>query len=292
MFIIMILMAMVLDSETLEVAVIATVVQASKVHQVMEFQVDLEALQVAMEFQVDLEALQAAMEFQVVLGALQAAMESQAATEFQGVIQEVTEMQLAQNLMFITIQVAVLAVTVQENNIMMQDFKASKDSDIVQVAMTQMLNKLEAVLLMVLHSVAQDMILVVPQHMLDHSKVMDKILEDMVDHLELQVHRHMLDHSEELILEGMDRILEDTDKISVHKVMILVHKGVMILELQDTPKVVKISVPQVMVAMMQMHNKSEEAMDHLEPQGLEMVDGKCHQATGQQIYTKELTAIQ
>jgi hypothetical protein len=140
--------------------------------------------------------------------------------------------------MSIIMQAAVLAVTDQLNIIMMLDFKALKDLDIAQVAMMEMLNKLEAVQLMVLHSVDQDMILV-DHHMvvldlilvdiaqLVHQLMLDHTVQDMI--LELQVPQHMLVLSVDMILVDMDKILEDM--ILEHKQdMILEHKQDMILE--------------------------------------------------------------
>jgi hypothetical protein len=202
--------------------------------------------------------------------------------------------------MSIIMQAVMLVVTDQLNIIMMQDFKASRESDIAQVAMTQMLNKLEAVLLMVLHSVDQDMILV--DHHMDMVEL-DLILVDIA-HLE---HQHMLDlledkilvvmdkilvvmdkisvHKLDMISVGMDKILEDTDKILELKDMILVLKQAMISEvlkldmilevLQVTHKLVMILAAQDMVDMIQMLNKS--VMDHTSHQELEIVDGKYHQ---------------
>jgi hypothetical protein len=205
------------------------------------------------------------------------------------------------------IQAAVLVVTDQLNIIMMQDFKASKDSDIVQVAMTQMLNKLEAVLLMVLHSVDQDMISAVTdkisvdiaqlvlQLMLDLSEDtilvdMDKISVHKLDMISVDtdkisediaqlVPQPMLVLSEDMILVVMDKILElKLDTISVDMDRILVLKQDMISGvLQLTHKPVMISEVQDMVDMTQMLNKSEEVMHHSVLQELEIVDGKCRQ---------------
>ena len=176
-----------------------------------------------------------------------------------------------------------------------------------------MLNKLEVVMVMVLHSVDQDMILAV-----HHMEMLDLILVDIVQlapqHIQGhsvedmisadQVPQHMLDLLEELILVTMDKILAhklvtisvDMDKILEAMDTILVHKQVMISEVHkqamilEVHKLAMILEVQDMEDMMQMHNKSD--MDHMNNQELEMVDGKYHQVMEQLIHIKALTVIQ